>query len=260
MEPRHRSRQDGEQEGEAGEEDGFQHWRLGSPADPVGMGLLSPPAPAGHGLDMAGGAGLYAASLCGAIAQLGERLNGIQEVRGSTPLGSTRAAPRLLKNLEKLLRICCSPHSSPRSVLRVLATAGRGGRAANRHPQIVDRVGDGAVGERRLDPGTPRENRWWAAFIHRAVRTRPANRLARVAGVRRAHPIHRPEPARGHCHPPRRYGARSREAAKHADRGGADGVDPGACDAPVRGDRAPVVTGPDHYAQLAASGPTVTAG
>ena len=27
--------------------------------------------------------------LAGAIAQLGERLNGIQEVRGSTPLGST---------------------------------------------------------------------------------------------------------------------------------------------------------------------------
>ena len=27
--------------------------------------------------------------LRGAIAQLGERLNGIQEVRGSTPLGST---------------------------------------------------------------------------------------------------------------------------------------------------------------------------
>jgi hypothetical protein len=30
-----------------------------------------------------------AAALIGAIAQLGERLNGIQEVRGSTPLGST---------------------------------------------------------------------------------------------------------------------------------------------------------------------------
>ena len=28
--------------------------------------------------------------LRGAIAQLGERLNGIQEVRGSTPLGSTK--------------------------------------------------------------------------------------------------------------------------------------------------------------------------
>jgi hypothetical protein len=28
---------------------------------------------------------------CGAVAQLGERLNGIQEVRGSTPLSSTRA-------------------------------------------------------------------------------------------------------------------------------------------------------------------------
>ena len=29
----------------------------------------------------------------GAVAQLGERLNGIQEVRGSTPLGSTLHAP-----------------------------------------------------------------------------------------------------------------------------------------------------------------------
>ena len=29
----------------------------------------------------------------GAIAQLGERLNGIQEVRGSTPLGSTNSSP-----------------------------------------------------------------------------------------------------------------------------------------------------------------------
>ncbi len=27
---------------------------------------------------------------CGAVAQLGERLNGIQEVVGSTPIGSTR--------------------------------------------------------------------------------------------------------------------------------------------------------------------------
>ena len=27
--------------------------------------------------------------VCGAVAQLGERLNGIQEVGGSTPLGST---------------------------------------------------------------------------------------------------------------------------------------------------------------------------
>jgi hypothetical protein len=35
--------------------------------------------------------GLYAAlRTAGAIAQLGERLNGIQEVRGSTPLGSTK--------------------------------------------------------------------------------------------------------------------------------------------------------------------------
>ncbi len=31
----------------------------------------------------------------GAVAQLGERLNGIQEVGGSTPLSSTRAFPRV---------------------------------------------------------------------------------------------------------------------------------------------------------------------
>ena len=29
----------------------------------------------------------------GAVAQLGARLNGIEEVRGSNPLGSTRKAP-----------------------------------------------------------------------------------------------------------------------------------------------------------------------
>ncbi len=32
-------------------------------------------------------------ALFGAVAQLGERLNGIQEVRGSTPLGSTKLKP-----------------------------------------------------------------------------------------------------------------------------------------------------------------------
>jgi hypothetical protein len=29
--------------------------------------------------------------LCGAVAQLGERLNGIQEVEGSIPFGSTKS-------------------------------------------------------------------------------------------------------------------------------------------------------------------------
>ena len=33
---------------------------------------------------------IVANSVCGAIAQLGERLNGIQEVGGSTPPGSTK--------------------------------------------------------------------------------------------------------------------------------------------------------------------------
>ena len=32
----------------------------------------------------------------GAIAQLGERLNGIQEVVGSIPIGSTSLLPRLI--------------------------------------------------------------------------------------------------------------------------------------------------------------------
>ena len=32
---------------------------------------------------------LRSRAVCGAVAQLGERLNGIQEVAGSTPVGST---------------------------------------------------------------------------------------------------------------------------------------------------------------------------
>ena len=35
--------------------------------------------------------GYRTGSRAGAVAQLGERLNGIQEVRGSIPLGSTNA-------------------------------------------------------------------------------------------------------------------------------------------------------------------------
>ena len=43
--------------------------------------------PFGHGQYTPGSRGNPA--VCGAIAQLGERLNGIQEVSGSIPLGST---------------------------------------------------------------------------------------------------------------------------------------------------------------------------
>jgi hypothetical protein len=80
-EPGRRRPQGGEQEDQAAEEDGFLHWRFGSRPRRR------------HGLDMAGGRGLYAPFLRGAIAQLGERLNGIQEVGGSIPLGSTRQFP-----------------------------------------------------------------------------------------------------------------------------------------------------------------------
>jgi hypothetical protein len=37
---------------------------------------------------------------CGAVAQLGERLNGIQEVVGSIPIGSTAEVPNITKFLE----------------------------------------------------------------------------------------------------------------------------------------------------------------
>jgi hypothetical protein len=43
-----------------------------------------------HSRGRLGGRDRYANRPCGAIAQLGERLNGIQEVGGSTPPGSTR--------------------------------------------------------------------------------------------------------------------------------------------------------------------------
>src|ERR1700733_7298476 len=62
---------------------------------------------AGHGLDMAAKQGLYPASLRGAIAQLGERLNGIQEVVGSIPIGSTRRnrGPRVCREITASRRL-----------------------------------------------------------------------------------------------------------------------------------------------------------
>ena len=43
------------------------------------------------------------ACTCGAIAQLGERLNGIQEVVGSIPIGSTK--PRLVSVYIRVLSV-----------------------------------------------------------------------------------------------------------------------------------------------------------
>jgi hypothetical protein len=51
--------------------------------------VLDPSGPAARILKFS--AGIPIRRSCGAIAQLGERLNGIQEVRGSTPLGSTNS-------------------------------------------------------------------------------------------------------------------------------------------------------------------------
>jgi hypothetical protein len=55
------------------------------------------------------------ASPVGAVAQLGERLNGIQEVRGSIPLGSTKEINDLLGSRRTLYIIC------PRRVRRALS-------------------------------------------------------------------------------------------------------------------------------------------
>ena len=42
---------------------------------------------------------------CGAIAQLGERLNGIQEVVGSIPIGSTSSYQNLQKIIDRILQL-----------------------------------------------------------------------------------------------------------------------------------------------------------
>jgi hypothetical protein len=69
-------------------------------------GLLSP------ALDQFGGCALNAPLLRpGAIAQLGERLNGIQEVRGSTPLGSTTEIKALDSCDAEYAKKC--PHQVP---------------------------------------------------------------------------------------------------------------------------------------------------
>ena len=69
---------------------GFIGSTVGSEGRTVCQSALHVIGPGNPVLDPLSRRRLYAASHpAGAIAQLGERLNGIQEVRGSTPLGST---------------------------------------------------------------------------------------------------------------------------------------------------------------------------
>jgi hypothetical protein len=65
-------------------------------------GLPTFRAVAALALDTGGEGGYTPASPVGAVAQLGERLNGIQEVRGSIPLGSTSDINVLKKVLLKI--------------------------------------------------------------------------------------------------------------------------------------------------------------
>ena len=55
----------------------------------------------------------------GAVAQLGERLNGIQEVRGSIPLGSTKYLTNAVRSfMTQALRPRITWQVQPRSVTR----------------------------------------------------------------------------------------------------------------------------------------------
>ena len=47
----------------------------------------------------------HRSSLCGAVAHLGERFNGIEEVAGSIPASSTTSPPQCLVRLTGLLRL-----------------------------------------------------------------------------------------------------------------------------------------------------------
>ena len=58
-------------------------------------------------------AGLSAFLEIGAVAQLGERVNGIHEVRGSIPLGSTNKS-RKLATFPSFTALSVSPNLSPR--------------------------------------------------------------------------------------------------------------------------------------------------
>ena len=54
----------------------------------------------------------YNETFIGAVAQLGERLNGIQEVRGSTPLSSTKKNKGLADVGEPFLLAVIAPNNS----------------------------------------------------------------------------------------------------------------------------------------------------
>ncbi len=57
---------------------------------------------------------------CGAIAQLGERLNGIQEVGGSIPLGSTIFILTQLNALYSLFELALN---TPLVIIKILKNA-----------------------------------------------------------------------------------------------------------------------------------------
>ncbi len=68
----------------------FLALRPDATASPTANFPLAPVQRTAYRTAHAGGETINARTSGGAIAQLGERLNGIQEVRGSTPLGSTK--------------------------------------------------------------------------------------------------------------------------------------------------------------------------
>src|SRR5215467_5048826 len=74
----------------------------------------------------------------GAVAQLGERVNGIHEVRGSIPLGSTNKNIDLFQGIGRLMQ--SRPHCGERSLYHNYITEGQQGRCGRRKLALEPRA------------------------------------------------------------------------------------------------------------------------
>src|SRR5208337_4241128 len=110
-----------------------------------------------------------ACSSHGGLAQLGERLHGMQEVRGSSPLSSIAAQPQSSRRAEKVVR---REEQAPPALLRSTRYFLRSKRAIAAQPQSSRRAEKVVRREEQAPPALLRSTRYFL-LSKRAIAAQP---------------------------------------------------------------------------------------